>query len=208
MAHVLESRTGSTLLDVLQNPMDNCAWRSFVERYGPKISGWCRQRGLKQAGVEEVTQIVLVKLVKKLRTFRYDPRKGRFRGWLKVVTDHAVVDYLIDAAAIGRVTDPDILDVMGSPEARKDLGEVIEKAVLLELLDLAMERVQLRVSRRDWQIFGALALEERSAADVAEDQEPTMTPAAVGMVKYRVKEKVSEEFFRLLKRSGAEPREG
>jgi RNA polymerase sigma-70 factor (ECF subfamily) len=188
--------------------MDNCAWRTFVARYGPKISGWCRQRGLKQGGVEEVTQIVLVKLVEKLRKFHYDPRKGRFRGWLKVVTEHAVVDYLIAAAGIGRVTDPDILDVMGSPEARKDLGEVIEKAFLLELLDVAIQRVQLRVSRRDWQIFRDLALEERSAAAVAEEQESIMTVAAVGMVKYRVKGKLSEELFRLLQGSGAEPREG
>jgi RNA polymerase sigma-70 factor (ECF subfamily) len=203
MPQVLDSRTGSTLLDVLHNPMDNRAWSIFVERYGPKISGWCRRKGLKQGGVEEVTQIVLVKLVEKLRKFTYDPRKGRFRGWLKVVTDHAVADYRSALIEFGRVRDPADIDGMVD-----GVGHIIKQTFHLELLDAAMKLVQLQVSRRDWQIFWELTIEERSAADVAGEQQPTMTDQAVREVKYRVKQKVSEEFDCLLKRSGAEPREG
>src|SRR5262249_42232340 len=126
MADVLESRTGSTLWDVLRNPMDNGAWKTFVQRYGPKISGWCRQRGLKRGGVEEVTQIVLVKLVQALRKFTYHPRKGRFRGWLKVVTDNAVADYRKALAGIGKVISPELIEVIGSHQAGNTLVQVIK----------------------------------------------------------------------------------
>src|SRR5262245_41036847 len=110
MPHDPESQTGSALLDVLQNPMDNRAWSIFVKRYGPKISAWCRRQGLRQGGVEEVTQKVMVKLVVKLRKFTYEPRKGRFRGWLKKVTDNVLSDYWKDERKNGRVTEPAVLE--------------------------------------------------------------------------------------------------
>jgi hypothetical protein len=48
------SRTGSVLLLLLSNPADPQRWEAFVERYGPKIYGWCRQRGLQEADAQDV----------------------------------------------------------------------------------------------------------------------------------------------------------
>jgi RNA polymerase sigma-70 factor (ECF subfamily) len=182
MSHGRESRTGSTLLDVLQNPNDNCAWSRFVERYGPKISGWCRRKGLKREHVEDVTQNVLLKLVVKLREFKYDPHKGKFRGWLKVVTDHAVEDYRTVLIQSGCVRGPAEIDSIAN-----GVGQVIKDTFHLELLDAAIERVQLLVSRRDWHIFRELTIEGRLAAAVAEEQQPKMSVAAAREVKSRVK---------------------
>ena len=58
--------------------------------YGPKVNGWCRRRGLQAADAEDVTQVVLLRLARALRTFTYDPSRT-FRGWLRLVTQHALL---------------------------------------------------------------------------------------------------------------------
>ena len=68
------SQTSPTLLGRLrQQPSDQAAWEQFVERYGRLILAWCRQARLQDADIEDVTQIVLIKLADKMRTFAYDP---------------------------------------------------------------------------------------------------------------------------------------
>ena len=201
-----ESQTGSALLNLLRDPTDNGAWRTFVLRYGPKIAGWCRQWRLQEADAADVTQNVLTMLVRRLRTFAYDPQKGTFRGWLKTVTDHAVQDYVKSKKRnIPGTGDPDVLNFLQSCEARADLQKTLADVYDLELLEAAKERVQLRVSMRDWKIYQDLACDGRPVGAVAEEHH--LTAQALLMVKSRVKKKLHEEIQRLEK-PVAEPREG
>src|SRR5262249_15809742 len=127
-------------------------WRTFVARYGPKISGWCRQWRLQQADVENVTQDVLCKLVRVLPNFVYDPGKGTFRGWLKTVTDNAVKESLKKDRINGVVAPPDVIEgLKPSEDLQNNLADVYD----CELLDVGMKRVQSfrGVSSRDLQIF-------------------------------------------------------
>src|SRR5436853_119899 len=90
------SLTSETLLGRLcQSPDDPAAWDRFVERYGPKIYGWCRSWRLQDADAEDVTQDVLLRLARTLRSFAYDPSRS-FRGWLRTVTHNAYADFLAD----------------------------------------------------------------------------------------------------------------
>src|SRR5262245_31262762 len=58
------SVTSMTLLMRLQqSPADQSAWKEFVECYGHRIAGWCRQWGLQEADAQDVAQTVLLKLV-------------------------------------------------------------------------------------------------------------------------------------------------
>jgi RNA polymerase sigma-70 factor (ECF subfamily) len=82
------------LLVLLRDPSDPVTWGAFVACYGPKVHGRCRKWGLQEAGAQDVTRDVLMRLVDKLRSFRYDPDRGTFRGWLKTLTHHAWSDYL------------------------------------------------------------------------------------------------------------------
>src|SRR4051812_12264285 len=82
-------RTSSTLLRRLRDPGDVEAWNNFHTRYGPRIRDWCRRRGLQEADVDDVTQQVLLSLVKAVRNLKYD-RKKMFRAYLKTVSQHAV----------------------------------------------------------------------------------------------------------------------
>jgi RNA polymerase sigma-70 factor (ECF subfamily) len=198
------SRTGSVLLLLLSNPADPNYWNDFVERYAPKIHGWCRQRGLQDSDAQDVTQEVLTKLVQKLRTFAYDPEKGSFRGWLQTLTYHAWSDYLKSRQRAGGVSaHQEIVERLETLEARDDLLKRLADAFDLELLAEAQARVQLQVTPRDWKIFEALGLEGRPGPAVA--RELGMTVSAALMAKSRVQKKLRQEIRRLSEGAGGEP---
>ena len=68
-----DEATSPTLLARLRSPSDQAAWDQFVERYSPRIYGWCRRWNLQEADAQDVTQDVLLRLADKMRTFAYDP---------------------------------------------------------------------------------------------------------------------------------------
>jgi RNA polymerase sigma-70 factor (ECF subfamily) len=181
------------------------AWSAFVERYGPHIYRWCRRWRLQDADAQDVTQDVLTLLVRKLRTFAYDPSRGTFRGWLKTLTYHAWCDYLERQGPGQGTGDSAILERLRSIEAREDLQEALASTYDLELLAEAEARVQLRVTPRDWKIYKDLTSGGRSGPAVA--QELRMRVTAVLMAKSNVLKKVREEIHRL-GGLGSEAREG
>src|SRR5439155_5794867 len=94
MSGAHDSGTRITLLGRLRrDPGDQEAWGEFVEQYGPKVFAWCRRWGLQEADAQDVTQDVLLKLARKMKDFTYDPSRS-FRAWLKVLTNHALTDFL------------------------------------------------------------------------------------------------------------------
>ena len=79
------STQASLLLRVRQ--LDNReAWKTFVDLYGPLIFWFCQQRGLQEADANDVTQEVFHVVVRAIRSFQYDPQRGRFRNWLGAIT--------------------------------------------------------------------------------------------------------------------------
>ncbi len=71
--------TAISLLERLRKP-DPDAWERLIRIYTPLLLFWCRRLGLNDADAADLTQDVLVVLVKKLPEFQYQPGKS-FRGW-------------------------------------------------------------------------------------------------------------------------------
>jgi RNA polymerase sigma-70 factor (ECF subfamily) len=168
MADASDARTSTTLLGRLrQAPADQAAWDQFVDRYGPRIYGWCRHWRLQHADAQDVTQAVLTRLAQKMRTLAYD--RGRsFRGWLKTLTDHACSDLLRARRRPGAGTgDSQAAELLQTVTARADLAQRLDEEYDRELLEEAMARVRRRVEARTWDAFRLLALEGRSGAEAA-----------------------------------------
>ena len=166
---VLEGpRTSPTLLGRLREaPTDGVAWERFVAQYGPPTLAWCRKRGLQHADAEDVTQEILVRLAKSLRTFSYDPSRS-FRAWLRKVSVRAIGEYFGTLKPGERGSgDSDIFEILGSVQARVDLVAQYEAEFDLELLDEAMARVRLRVEPTTWEAFRASAVEKLSGSETA-----------------------------------------
>jgi RNA polymerase sigma factor (sigma-70 family) len=187
--------TRVTLLARLrQDPTDQAAWDTFVERYGRHIYRWCRRWKLQDADAEDVTQDILAKLARTLHDFHYDPARS-FRGWLKTVAHHAWRDFVDSRRGRAAAGDGRVLEVMRTLEAREDLVQKLEEAFDHELLDAAKLRVRLRVAPHTWEAFRLVALDGVPAAEVATTVR--MQVAMVYVAKSKVQKMLQEEIRKL-----------
>ena len=192
-------RTSGTLLLRLRQLDDREAWGEFVEQYTPRIFAWCRRYRLQDSDAADVTQEVLGKLVRAIRSFDYDATRGSFRGWLKTVTNNAVRDFLEDLARPGRGSGDTqvggMLAALQAPDAIQDLTASLEEEAERELLREAESRVQLRVQPNKWEAYRLTALKNVAASDAA--TELGMPVSEVYMAKSRVLKLLREEVARL-----------
>jgi RNA polymerase sigma-70 factor (ECF subfamily) len=194
-----QTHTRATLLARLYKAggtPDEAAWREFVECYGRHIYKWCRHWQLQDADAEEMTQLVLMQLLAKMREFVYDPSRS-FRAWLKTVTHHAWQNVAASrrhrpAAASGDSRQWDLLLAL---PARDDLVERLEREYDREQLEAAMVRVQLRVAPHNWDAFRLTAVEGVPAREAAERL--GMKVANVHAARSNVQRLVREEVERL-----------
>lgn len=175
-----ETRTGSTLFGLLENPIDEVAWGRFVDRHQGRIRQWCIQWGSQDADADDLCQVIFCKLMQQLKAFRYDPQRGKFRSWLKTVTRNTWLNLRKEPRAMQ-------LYDQACEDCERMLREIWER----ELFDEAVSRVMRKVDRETWRVFELYVLEDRHSKEVA-----TMTRKsipAIYMAKYRVGKLLTEE---------------
>src|SRR5579871_3849706 len=86
----------STSLSLLERikAHDQAAWERMVGLYSPLVYLWCRQAGLQAADAADVGQEVIHTVARKITRFRRDRPSATFRGWLRTMTRHKVVDHV------------------------------------------------------------------------------------------------------------------
>jgi RNA polymerase sigma-70 factor (ECF subfamily) len=149
------------------NPGDQAAWSAFVDRYGPEIHAWCLRWKLQDADAQDITQMVMLRLVRYLPDFVYDPSRS-FRGWLRTLTAQSWSHFIRDQVrGIRGAADPAVADRLDTVEARVDLVRHLEDTYDQELLELAMAEVRERVEAHTWEAFRLTAIERVAAVEVA-----------------------------------------
>jgi len=196
MENAFSSRTSPTLLGRLRtDPTDQAAWSEFVDRYGPKIYGWCRGWRLQEADAQDVTQTVLLKLADKMRAFAYDPKRS-FRGWLMTLTHHAWSDFLESRGRAGAGSgDSRVREQLESVQARDDLVTRLKEEFDREILEEASFRVRLKIVPQKWEVFRLMAQEGKPGAEVAKQLQ--MKVATVFVVRSKVQKMLQEEIHKL-----------
>jgi RNA polymerase sigma-70 factor (ECF subfamily) len=115
---------------------------------------------------QDVSQTVLLKLLRVVQTFQYDPQQ-KFRAWLKTITHHAWQDLIRSRRQISIGGDHVNDDPLQSVEARDNLSDWMEGAYEQELLDEALVRVRARVQPKTWDAFCLTTYEGLSGTAVA-----------------------------------------
>ncbi len=85
-------KTSATLLVRLKadGEVREVAWVDFCDRYEPIIAGFARRLGLPPQQIPDLVQQILLGFFAAQPRFTYDPRMGRFRGYLKTCVVHEI----------------------------------------------------------------------------------------------------------------------
>jgi RNA polymerase sigma-70 factor (ECF subfamily) len=172
--------------------LDRSAWHRFVGLYGPAVFQWARHAGLSFHDAADIVQEVLAAVVAHLADFRPQHAHGTFRGWLWTITRNKIRDYHRQRASHipaqgGSAAQQQVAQVPEPPSEsaeRQQTGQAV-------LVQRALEFLHAEFEEQTWQAFWRMAVDERSAAEVA--TELGMTSRAVRQAKYRVVRRLRQE---------------
>jgi RNA polymerase sigma-70 factor (ECF subfamily) len=174
------------------------AWNDLLVLYRPLIISWLNRQGVPPCDLEDLSQEVLLSVVKNLPDYEHSGNRGAFRCWLRTIVCRRTADYwrAIDAdtqarggsgaaAALQEIADPD-------SALNRQWDEEHDRYVvrcLLELVEEEFEPITLKAFRR-------LALDGVSGAEAA--QELGLSMAAVYMAKSRILARIRQEAVGLI----------
>lgn len=196
--------TRQSLLGRLADWGDQESWRVFFDTYWKLIYGAATRAGLTDAESQDVVQETVISVLKGMPNFKYDARKGSFKGWLLRLTSWRIADQLrkrqrriedrdracdtsTGTATIERVADPVGLKL----EATWD--EEWEK----NLLEAAVERVKKKVDPEHYQVFDLYAIKLWPVTKVAKTMK--VNSGKVYLIKHRVSRLIKKEIMHLRK---------
>lgn len=187
------STTHASLLLRLGPGGDSAAWQEFFDRYVDLLRGFARRRGLQSSDADDVVQDVMLAIKKQIGEFRYDPGRGRFRGFLKTLALRAIWPRLYPPNA----ADPST----ALPDLERDsaFDSEWEEEWRQYHLKTAMQRVRHEFNASDVRAFELYAGEGRDAESTGRslglsiDQVYQAKSRIVRRLKQLIAEQVAEE---------------
>jgi RNA polymerase sigma factor (sigma-70 family) len=169
------------------------AWKDLTDLYRPLILGWLHRQGVPARDVEDLSQEVLLSVVKHLPGFQHSGQRGAFRTWLRTIVCSRTADYWraldpgtqasggsVATVALQQIADPD-------SDLNRQWDEEHDRYVLHCLLDLVEEEFEPITL----QAFRRLALDGVSGAEAS--QELGLSVAAAYVAKSRVLARIRQE---------------
>jgi RNA polymerase sigma-70 factor (ECF subfamily) len=169
------------------------AWRDLTDLYRPLIIAWLNRQGVPAGDLDDLSQDILLSVVKHLSTFQHSGRRGAFRSWLRTIVCSRTADYwrAVDprtnatggsgaAAALQQIADPD-------SALNRQWDEEHDRYVLHCLLDLVEQEFEPTTLRA----FRRLAIDGASGETAA--KELGLSVAAVYVAKSRVLQRIRQE---------------
>jgi RNA polymerase sigma-70 factor (ECF subfamily) len=185
------NETRQSLLFRAQTGEEN-AWKDLTGLYRPLIIGWLNHQGVPAGDVDDLTQDVLLSVVKHLPAFEHSGRRGAFRAWLRTIVCSRTIDYWRTVAALtrgeGGSSATIALQQLADPDSdlNRQWDEQHDRYVVDCLLDLVQEEFEPTTLRA----FRRLTLEGASGAEAA--QELNLSVAAIYVAKSRVLHRIRE----------------
>jgi RNA polymerase sigma-70 factor (ECF subfamily) len=184
MADDAESTTSASLLLRLSDPRDGSAWSQFAALYEPLIARHCRRRGLQAADAADVAQSVMARVARAIRSFDYEPARGRFRAWLGTITAN---EFATAHAKNGRQPLAIAVEAATAADWDRDFVE--------HVLAASMANVRGEFEPATWQAFEAAWVHQESPVTIAARLGTAIH--AVYVNKSRVLKRLEAEVLRL-----------
>ncbi|MBW3600198.1 MAG: sigma-70 family RNA polymerase sigma factor [Planctomycetes bacterium] len=173
--------TSLSLLDRACRREDADAWDRLAGLYAPLLRGWLRRLGVQDSDADDLTQEVLLVVMRELPAFEHNRRPGAFRRWLRMILVHRVRDFWKRRrrwpAATGATSFQEQLDQLADDEA--ELSRQWEREHDEHVMDQLIESVRPRFAPQTWQAFHLQVMEGRRADDVAEELDLSLSSVYV-----------------------------
>ena len=184
--------TSVSLLDRLKVARSDAPeWKQFEVMYLPLIRRWVSRIPGLGSEVDDVTQEVLLVLVREIPRFERQ-RLGSFRAWLRQVTVNRVRVYrrqhFRQPAMVGDQTDG-FLDQIA--DSNNVLAQQFDQEHDKHICATLLTSVRPDFNQETWDAFQQFALEGRPASDVARELNTSVN--AVIKAKARVLNRLREE---------------
>jgi RNA polymerase sigma factor (sigma-70 family) len=196
--------TRQSLLSRLRDCRDQAGWREFFDTYWRLVYNVARKSGLADVEAQDVVQNTFIYLTRKMPNFRYDPARGSFKSWLRVVTRSRINVYCRREKANGRYlreplagVDADVADLLEeiSDPSADVLDEVWQREWEENLVSTALRRVRAKVSSQQLLIFRIATLGDLPLTQVA--KKLGVSIAQVYLARHRVGRLFKTEMERL-----------
>ena len=196
--------TRQSLLTRLRDLQDQDGWGEFFDTYWRLIYNVASKSGLDDRDAQEVVQATFIYLTRRMPKFRYEPARGSFKSWLRVVTRSRISVYRrSEKAGAALIREP--LPAEGSegdsaveqvPDPRADaLDEVWQREWEKNVLITAFRRVRSRASARQLLIFRLATAGDLPLTQVAKKLGVSL--AQVYLTRHRVGRLLRSEVQRL-----------
>lgn len=166
--------TNEELILRVKNSQDAEAWEQLVSVYRPVLYRMARRHQLSHETAEDVIQTVFLGVSRAIPKWEASPSGPRFRNWLGRITRNTIINVLSRTRpdqATGSTSMIEVLrNVTESEELeRNPLSETLAHDIRMESIRRAAAMIQKDFSTQTWEIFRAVTLEGRPAAEVAEN---------------------------------------
>lgn len=183
----METTRFSLLLRI--KDLDNSqAWSEFDSIYRPMLRRFARARGLNDNDTEDLVQHCMLAIHKHIQGFEYDPKKGRFKGWLRTMVGNRVRNFFRDNRF---ERNAESQDFKRADQAAESPDDTFERLWMEEHLRHCLEQVRLEVDEITFKAFQRYAIDEESVDAVC--QEVGVTAAQLYKIKWKVTQKLSEK---------------
>lgn len=184
------ARTRRSLIMRLGDWKDQRSWDEFYRTYWRLIFSVATKAGLRDDEAWDVVQETILTIAKQSVKGQYDPSRGSFKMWLWHITRWRINDQFrqrrkdtasLVTASDGTEREPlaDIADPAGD-----EFSRIWEKEWQENIMKAAIERVKMKVSPQQFQIFDYNVLRGMSAGDVR--SRLGVSIAQVYLAKHRV----------------------
>jgi len=163
------------------------AWSQLEQIYGPLVDGWCRKANLQQQDAADVRQEVLSAVFSSIDRFRREQPSDRFSSWMFGIFRNKLMDHWRKFGKQPNAKGGSVfLQTLEQLPDKPDDGEESELrgGDDSELMRRAIDLLRPEFKDRTWKAFFKTTVQERPAADVAE--ELGMSAGAVYVAKHRV----------------------
>jgi RNA polymerase sigma-70 factor (ECF subfamily) len=187
--------TSPSLLLRVRDSDDQEAWAEFMQIYSPIVRDYCHQRNLQLSDIDDITQEVMASVSSSIRTFEYDPAKGKFRAWMGTVAANKIKTWLTRQSrrkenSLGRDDSDEI-----SPVDCVDPDSLWTSIFSERIFRAACDRIRGSFADVTWQCFEATWVRSEPPSKVAISL--NMPVHSVYVNKSRVLQRLEQEVQRL-----------